>query len=96
MAFKEVLDKTSNRINLQIFGTHIDNRAISKARQGVYPCSIKADLGEERVNRFFIQEGDFYRIRKEIRDCVVFSVQNVIKDPPFSRWRHYKYTRPDR
>ncbi|MDQ1271225.1 MAG: two-component system, chemotaxis family, CheB/CheR fusion protein [Thermodesulfobacteriota bacterium] len=85
ITLKEVLDKISNRINLQIFGTDIDNRAISKARQGVYPCSIKADLGEERVNRFFIQEGDFYRIRKEIRDCVVFSVQNVIKDPPFSR-----------
>jgi len=85
ITLKEVLDKTSNRINLQIFGTDIDNRAISKARQGVYPCSIKADLGEERVNRFFIQEGYFYRIRKEIRDCVVFSVQNVIKDPPFSR-----------
>ncbi|WP_020588479.1 chemotaxis protein CheB [Desulfobacter curvatus] len=82
---KEVLDKNPNRINLQIFGTDIDNRAISKAREGVYPFSIKADLGEERVNRFFIKEGDFYRIRKEIRDCVVFSVQNIIKDPPFSR-----------
>jgi len=82
---KEVLDKNPNRVNLQIFGTDIDSRAIGKAREGVYPYSIKADLGEDRVNRFFIQEGDFYRIRKEIRDCVVFSVQNVIKDPPFSR-----------
>nr|WP_320016389.1 chemotaxis protein CheB [uncultured Desulfobacter sp.] len=85
IALKEILDKTSNRINLQIFGTDIDSRAIKKAREGVYPCSVKADLGEERVNRFFIQEGDFYRIRKGIRDCVVFSVQNIIKDPPFSR-----------
>jgi len=85
ITLKEILDKTSNRINLQLFGTDIDNRAISKARQGIYPCSIKTDLGETRVNRFFIKEGDFYRIRKEIRDCVVFSVQNIIKDPPFSR-----------
>jgi two-component system CheB/CheR fusion protein len=85
ITLKEILDKTSNRINLQLFGTDIDNRAIGKARQGVYPCSIKTDLGEARVNRFFIKEGDFYRIRKEIRDCVVFSVQNIIKDPPFSR-----------
>lgn len=82
---KEVLDKIPNRVNLQLFGTDIDNRAINKAREGVYPCSIKSDLGEDRVNRFFIKEGDFYRIRKEIRDCVVFSVQNIIKDPPFSR-----------
>ncbi|WP_321495956.1 chemotaxis protein CheB [uncultured Desulfobacter sp.] len=82
---KEVLDKNPNRVNLQLFGTDIDSRAINKAREGVYPCSIRADLGEDRVNRFFIKEGDFYRIRKEIRDCVVFSVQNIIKDPPFSR-----------
>lgn len=85
ITLKEVLDGNPNRVNLQIFGTDIDSQAINKAREGVYPCSIKADLGEDRVNRFFIQEGDFYRIRKEIRDCAVFSVQNIIKDPPFSR-----------
>ncbi len=85
MVFREVLDKNSKRINLQLFGTDIDNHAIDKAREGIFPASISADIGKERLKRFFIKEGDFYRIRKEIRDCVVFSVQNVIRDPPFSR-----------
>jgi len=85
MVFREVLDKNPRRINLQLFGTDIDNHAIDKAREGLFPASISADLSKERLKRFFINEGDFYRIRKEIRDSVIFSVQDVIKDPPFSR-----------
>lgn len=85
ITLKEVLDENPNRVTLQIFGTDIDSQAINKARAGVYPSSIKAELGEDRVNRFFIKEGDFYRIRKQIRNCVVFSVQNILNDPPFSR-----------
>ncbi len=41
----------------------------------------------ERLARFFIQEpdGSAYRIHKGIRDLLVFSEQDVIKDPPFSK-----------
>lgn len=85
IVFREVLDKNPKRINLQLFGTDIDSYAIDKARDGLFPASISEDVSKERLNRFFIREGDFYRIRKEIRDAVVFSVQDVIKDPPFSR-----------
>ena len=85
MVLRELLDKNPRRINLQLFGTDIDNHAINKAREGLYPASITADLSQDRMERFFTKEGDFYRIRTEIRDCVVFSVQDLIKDPPFSR-----------
>lgn len=85
IVFREVLDKNPRRINLQLFGTDIDNHAIDKAREGLFPASITTDINKERLKRFFIKEGEFYRIRKEIRDSVVFSVQDVIKDPPFSR-----------
>ncbi len=85
MVIREVLEANPKRINLQLFGTDIDNRAIDKARAGLYPESISADVSKDRLKRFFIKEGGFYRIRKETRDCAVFSVQNLIKDPPFSR-----------
>ncbi len=85
IVLRELLDNTPKRINLQLFGTDIDKFAVEKAREGVYPESITADVSEERVNRFFSKEGNFLRIRKEIRDCVVFSEQDLIKDPPFSR-----------
>jgi len=84
MIIKEALDSHSKRINLQLFGTDIDEKAIEKARMGLYPASIASDVGESRLRRFFTQEGDFFRIKKEIRDKVVFSEQNMLKDPPFS------------
>ena len=73
--------------NLQVFATDIDSQAIATARAGIYPASIATDLTPERLARFFAPEpGDsVYRINKGIRDMLVFSEQNVIKDPPFSR-----------
>jgi len=84
MIIQEAIDLQSRRINLQLFGTDIDEKAIEKARMGLYPASIASDVGDIRLRRFFTQEGDFFRIKKEIRDKVVFSEQNILKDPPFS------------
>ncbi|MDR3542736.1 MAG: chemotaxis protein CheB [Desulfosporosinus sp.] len=71
----------------QIFATDIDSQAIAAARAGIYPANIAADLSSERLARFFTAEpdGSAYRINKMIRDMLVFSEQDVIKDPPFSR-----------
>ncbi len=86
MVLLEYQGKTSKHVSLQLFGTDINSRAIEKARQGVYPSSIRADVSQERLNRFFYKESeDLYRIRKEVRELVIFSVQDVLKDPPFSR-----------
>jgi two-component system CheB/CheR fusion protein len=84
IVLQECLEKTSKKIQLQLFGTDIDNYAIDNAREGLFPASIAADVTKDRLKRFFTKEGDFYRIRKKVRDCVVFSIQDVIKDPPFS------------
>ena len=72
---------------VQIFATDIDSQAIATARHGLYPASITADISAVRLARFFTIESDktAYRIHKGIRDMLVFSEQNVIKDPPFSK-----------
>jgi two-component system, chemotaxis family, CheB/CheR fusion protein len=72
---------------VQVFATDIDRQAIDQARAGSYPASIAADVSAERLARFFSQapEGGAYRIQKGIRDLLVFSEQDVVKDPPFSR-----------
>jgi two-component system CheB/CheR fusion protein len=72
---------------IQVFATDIDSRAIATARAGVYPASIADDISPERLARFFTPENDggSYRIHKSIRDLMVFSEQDLIKDPPFSR-----------
>ena len=71
---------------VQVFATDIDSRAVASARIGIYPASIAEDLTPERLARFFVAEPDGrYRIHKGIRDIVIFSEQNLIKDPPFSK-----------
>ncbi len=85
MVLQECMNASTKRINMQIFGTDIDTHAVEKAREGIFPASISADITAERLNRFFIREGEFFRIRKKIRERIIFSVQNVLKDPPFSR-----------
>jgi two-component system, chemotaxis family, CheB/CheR fusion protein len=84
---QEQLEKEHRSHTVQIFATDIDSQAIATARTGLYPASIAADITAERLTAFFTAEGDgsAYRINKNIRDMLVFSEQNVIKDPPFSR-----------
>ena len=85
MVFHECMDGISKRMTLQLFGTDIDKYAIDKAREGLFPESIAADVSPQRLGRFFVKEQQSFRIRKEVRDSIVFSVQDVLKDPPFSR-----------
>src|SRR5205085_1370921 len=70
---------------LQIFGSDLDTRSLALAREGRYPATIEADVSEDRLRRFFIHEGDHYRVRQELRDTVLFANHSVLKDPPFSR-----------
>jgi two-component system CheB/CheR fusion protein len=72
---------------VQIFATDIDSRAIATARSGTYPSNIAADVTPERLMRFFTPEakGGGYRVHKNIRDILIFSEQDLIMDPPFSK-----------
>jgi two-component system CheB/CheR fusion protein len=73
------------RVEVKIFATDTAERSLGLARAGVYPGGIEADLSPERLDRFFDREEHTFRIKKEIRDMVVFSPQDVLRDPPFSR-----------
>ena len=70
---------------IQIFATDIDKDAIDKARQGTFSAGIAADVSPERLARFFVREGESYRIKKDVRDMVVFAPQNLLIDPPFTK-----------
>jgi two-component system CheB/CheR fusion protein len=84
---QEYMDALQRRYEIQIFATDIDSRAIATARIGKYPVGIAADVSPVRLSRFFSAEpgGQGYRVHKDIRDMLVFSEHNIIKDPPFSK-----------
>lgn len=85
MLFSEAIAAAGSKRELQIFASDIDEDAIAQARTGLYPLSIEAELTPERLLRYFVTEGNQYRVRPELRQLVVFSVQDLLKDPPFSR-----------
>ena len=87
IVFREVMEeaKLLRKFPLQIFATDLDRNAIEKARLGVFPDNIVADVSGDRLSRFFVKEEHSYRVRKEIREMVVFAEQNVTMDPPFTR-----------
>lgn len=84
---REYMEELKLNYTIQLFATDIDSHAITLARAGLYPVSIAANVSAQRLERFFILEADGsgYRVHKNIRDMLIFSEQNVIKDPPFSK-----------
>ncbi len=81
----ELREELKKSFKIQIFATDIDSGAIECARLGRYPAGITEDVNPERLHRFFEKEGDLYRIRRAVRESIIFAEQNVIKDPPFTR-----------
>lgn len=70
---------------IQVFASDIDEHAIAVARAGVYPSSIVMDVPTSRIRQFFTKEEDRYRVRKALRDRILFASHNLLRDPPFSK-----------
>ncbi len=87
MVFQELIMAQPDRDPpaLQIFASDLSADAIEFARKGRYPGGISADVGEERLARFFTAEGGDYTVRKQVREMVLFAQHDVILDPPFTR-----------
>ncbi len=84
MTFREQMPENNTSFKLQIFASDTDPDAVAVAREGLYPESIAADVSAERLNRFFVKEGRNYRVSPDLRGTVVFAVQDILSDPPFS------------
>jgi two-component system CheB/CheR fusion protein len=87
MVFREVMEKLkpAKKFTLNVFATDLDKDAIAKARNGVYPANIAADVSPERLDRFFTKVEGGYRVGTEIRETVIFAPQSLIMDPPFTK-----------
>jgi len=84
---REQVEVLKKNFNIQIFATDLDERAIATARTGLYPLTIASEMTAERLERFFSLEADgsAYRIHKTVREMLIFSHHDVLRDPPFSK-----------
>jgi len=85
MLLTDQLQLDASAASLQLFATDIDERAISVGRAGLYPQAILTDVPPSRLRHYFLKEDDHYRIRKEIRERVLFAKHSLLSDPPFSQ-----------
>lgn len=85
MCLLERVASSERNGKLQIFATDIDSHALEIARVGTYPEGMASSLAPERLTRFFTRSDHSYRVKKELREAVVFAPQNLITDAPFSR-----------
>ena len=84
MLFLEAFEELKRPARLQIFASDINGDAVAFARDGLYPNTIETDVAPDRLARFFTREDHHYRVANELRDCVVFTVHDILADAPFS------------
>ena len=85
IVLQDCVEQLKQHVNLQIFATDLDAQSIDAARTGLYPGGIAADVPRDQLSRYFVREEKSYRLKKAIRELVVFAPQNLIKDPPFTK-----------
>jgi len=85
MLLCEHCKRLENPPKVQVFASDVDEEAIADARDGLYPLTIEVDVSPERLREFFGKEDGRYRVRKEVREKVLFAAHNLLRDAPFSR-----------
>ena len=81
----EAIEQRKIKRTFMILASDVNRVALARARQGIYPPSIALHVGQARLERFFRANGDGYQIDQGLRETILFTPQNLIADPPFSR-----------
>jgi two-component system, chemotaxis family, CheB/CheR fusion protein len=85
MVFAEAIAAAKRTIKLCVFASDVDPDAVATAREGHYPDTIAADVSPERLAQFFVKQEQGYSVVPELRANVVFTIQDLLADPPFSK-----------
>jgi len=83
--FHEALTAVRSNLKLEIFASDADADAVAIARDGHYPAAIELDMSPEILARYFQRDKRGYRVTADLRASIVFTVQDILTDPPFSR-----------
>ncbi|MFD0998559.1 chemotaxis protein CheB [Ohtaekwangia kribbensis] len=81
----EHLEMVNVNCTIKVFATDIDEEALEVASRGIYSESIAADVPSNFLQKYFIKEGNTYRVSQELRKVVVFANHDILRDPPFSK-----------
>ena len=86
MLFAEAMGPSFQTADIKVFGTDLDEKAVSYARHGVYTLQQIEGVPKHLRETWFDEEpGGRFAVKKEIRRVVVFGVHNLVSDAPISR-----------
>lgn len=87
MVFSEAIERlpSPHGFRLQIFASDLSPDAITSARRGQFPLSIRGSMSQERLTRFFDERESHYEVKKSLREMVLFAQHDVVLDPPFTK-----------
>lgn len=80
----EYIEEHNIEVNLRIFATDINKKAIATARKGIYSESITKDISSDLLKKYFRREGNSFVARQSIRTALIFTKHDVTQDPPYS------------
>jgi two-component system, chemotaxis family, CheB/CheR fusion protein len=82
---REAIKASGRHIKLQVFASDVDPDAVAIAREGLYSAESAEGLSADFLARYFVKDELGYRVASTLRGDVVFTVQDILSDPPFSR-----------
>jgi two-component system CheB/CheR fusion protein len=85
MLLSEAAERAGKSFDIKVFATDTADRTLSLARNGTYPLGIESEIPPPYLERYFDRDDSVYRVKRELRELIVFAPQNIIQDPPFSR-----------
>jgi two-component system, chemotaxis family, CheB/CheR fusion protein len=68
---------------VKIFATDIDSAALVYAGKAVYNKSISKNVPAGLLEKYFLKEGDNYRVKSVIRKMLIFAQHDLVKNPPY-------------
>ncbi|MEO6283223.1 MAG: CheR family methyltransferase [Dyadobacter sp.] len=83
MLVRELLGEKIKDHEVKIFGTDIDGAALAHAGKGVYTAAVVSQIPQTFLEKYFIPEGDDYKVIMEIRKMVIFARHDLVKNPPY-------------
>src|SRR5438270_2799155 len=85
MVLARAMGDDAFRDRVKIYATDIDEEALDQARHGAYLPRQIEDVPHDALERFFELTQQRYVFRKDLRRCVIFGRNDLVRDAPISR-----------
>ncbi len=79
----EVFEKLEFTKKVTIFATDISDKTIQESRNRYYSIDQVYGIDKKYLKKYFEFKNNMYKPNKILRDMIVFSKHDLIKDPPF-------------